>query len=236
MHSINIPLEILARATLAHGGRRHFLDGIDPKRTAHVIVDLQNGFMEAGAPVEVPVAREIVDNVNRISGAVRAAGGLNVYLRFTYDENEPNNWTAMYGGFNASDRRAMIKSAFTEGAHYFELWPTLDVKPSDLIVNKTRFSGLIPGTCALDSILKERKIETLIITGTLTNCCCESTARDAMQMNYNIIFVADGNAAITDAEHNATLSSMTALFADVMTANEVVDVVTRNAAAGRTAA
>ena len=64
----------------------------------------------------------------------------------------------------------------------------------------------------------------------MTNCCCESTARDAMQMNYNIIFVADGNAALTDAEHNATLSSMVAIFADVMSAEEVIGVVHKNQA------
>jgi ureidoacrylate peracid hydrolase len=236
MHSINIPPEILARAALAHGGRRHFLDSIDPKRTAHVIVDLQNGFMEPGAPVEVPIARKIVDNVNLISGAVRAAGGLNVFLRFTYDEDEPHDWRAMYQTFNTPARRERMKASFSVGAHYFELWPKLEVAASDLVINKTRFSGLIPGTCALDSILKQRQIETLIITGTLTNCCCESTARDAMQMNYNIIFVADGNAAITDAEHNATLSSMTALFADVMTTEEVMKVVLGKGISGHAAA
>ena len=57
---------------------------------------------------------------------------------------------------------------------------------------------------------------------TATNVCCESTARDAMQMNYRVIFIADGNAALTDEEHNATLNNMVTLFADVMTIKEVV--------------
>jgi ureidoacrylate peracid hydrolase len=52
--------------------------------------------------------------------------------------------------------------------------------------------------------------------------CCESTARDAMQMNYKVIFVADGNATNTDAEHNATLSNMVRLFADVMMTEELL--------------
>ena len=75
--------------------------------------------------------------------------------------------------------------------------------------------------------LQERGIDTLIITGTLTNCCCESTARDAMQMNYKIIFVADANAALTDAAHNATLDNMLMLFADVMTTEEVLTAVAK---------
>ena len=58
-----------------------FPGDLDLSRTAHLIVDLQNGFMEPGAPVEVPAAREIVGRVNRISRAMRAHGGLNVFLR-----------------------------------------------------------------------------------------------------------------------------------------------------------
>jgi hypothetical protein len=53
------------------------------RRTTHIIVDLQNGFMAAGAPVKVPVAREIVPNVNQISAAVRVQGGVNIFLRMT---------------------------------------------------------------------------------------------------------------------------------------------------------
>jgi ureidoacrylate peracid hydrolase len=60
--------------------------------------------------------------------------------------------------------------------------------------------------------------------------CCESTARDAMQMNYKVIFLADGNAAFTDAEHNATLNNMAGLFADVMTTEEVVAALDKAAA------
>jgi ureidoacrylate peracid hydrolase len=92
----------------------------------------------------------------------------------------------------------------------------------DLVVDKTRFGAFVPGASRLHEVLQERGIDTLIITGTLTNCCCESTARDAMQMNYKIIFVADANAALTDTAHNATLENMLMLFADVMTTEEVL--------------
>jgi ureidoacrylate peracid hydrolase len=59
--------------------------------------------------------------------------------------------------------------------------------------------------------------DTLIITGTATTVCCESTAPDAMQMNYKSSSWADGNAALIDAEHKVTLNNMATLFADVMT-------------------
>jgi nicotinamidase-related amidase len=81
----------------------------------------------------------------------------------------------------------------------------------------------MPGSSDLDDILQMCGIDTLIITGTATNVCCESTARDAMQMNYKVIFVADGNATNTDAEHNATLNNMVRLFANVMTTGSSSD-------------
>src|ERR1051326_9348965 len=83
MHRIDIPQNIRDRALRARG-REYSIEAIDPARTAHLVVDLQNGFMAEGAPLEVPVARAIVPNVNRIGAALRAAGGLNVFLRYTH--------------------------------------------------------------------------------------------------------------------------------------------------------
>ena len=71
-------------------------------------------------------------------------------------------------------------------------------------------------------LLRERDIDTVIITGTLTNCCCESTARDAHQLGFRVIFVEDANAALSDDDHNATLNSLAPLFADVVKSEEVL--------------
>jgi ureidoacrylate peracid hydrolase len=224
VHKIEIPAEILARSKRARG-RDHILEKINPAHSAHVIVDLQNGFMANGALVEVPVAREMIPNVNRISAAIRSAGGLNVFLRYTYDEAEQQPWVSWYQTYMAPEISAAFRVAFSRGAEPWQLWPLLEVEDGDLIIEKTRFSAFIPGTCRLDEVLRARGIETIIITGTVTNVCCESTARDAMQRNYNVVFVADGTAALTEAEHNATLSNMTMLFADVMTTVEVVTLI-----------
>ncbi len=222
MHRIALDSELLQRLQAERGGRLHIFDDIDPVRTAHLVIDLQNGFMEPGAPVEVPIAREIVPTVNAISAAIRAAGASNIFVRFTTPEEALESWSSFYSRFPPATRLAH-QTAFAPGAHYWQLWPELDVHKDELKVDKGRFAAFIPGTCNLHQLLQDRGIDTLIITGTLTNCCCESTARDAMQFNYRVIFVSDGNAALSDAEHNATLNNMCALFADVMTAAEVID-------------
>jgi ureidoacrylate peracid hydrolase len=222
MHNIDIPAAQLARVA-DFRDQRHMFARLDPSRTAHIVVDLQNGFMEPGAPVEVPVAREIVPNVNAISAALRAAGGTIVYLQFKTDAGALASWTSFYEHmFNRGGRESMI-SAFGPDCHHFALWPELDVEGRDWVIDKTRYSAFVPGCCDLHERLQAAGIDTLIITGTLTNCCCESTARDAMQRDYRVIFVSDGNAALNDAEHNATLGNMVALFADVMTAGQVIE-------------
>jgi ureidoacrylate peracid hydrolase len=222
MHKIMLDPDLVKRLTQQRGGKRHLIDRLDPARTAHLVIDMQNGFVEAGAPVEVPIAREIVPNLNRVSQAMRAAGGANYFVQFTTPVGDLSSWSSFYSRFS-KEVAVAHQAAFTPGAHHWQLWPALDVDGSvDETIEKRRFGAFIPGTCDLDAMLRARGIDTLIITGTLTNCCCESTARDAMQLNYRVIFASDANAALTDAEHNATLNNMMFLFADVMSTDEIV--------------
>jgi ureidoacrylate peracid hydrolase len=213
---------ILDRLAARRGGQRNAFATIDPAKTAHVVIDMQNGFMERGAPVEVPAARGIVDNINRISAAVRESGGLNVFVHFTTPEGEAPAWPVLMErlGKTAGETH---RDAFTRGAHHWQLWPTLEVEDGDVEIEKVRFSAFTPGASGLDALLRERGIDTVIVTGTLTNCCCESTARDAMQLNYRVLIAADANAALSDEEHAATLHIMAMIFADLYSADELVE-------------
>jgi len=229
MHKIELN-EATRQRTIAWAGREHMFEDINPKTTAHIIVDLQNGFMAPGALVEIPEAREVVPNVNRISAALRAAGGLNVFIRYMIDPATLTSWSCFFEKFQTPERRKAMNETFSKGAEGFALWPGLEIKDGDLTVDKTRFGAFVPGSSDLHEILQARGIDTLIITGTATNVCCESTARDAMQMNYQVIFVADGCATNNDTEHNAALNAMMALFCDVMTTDKVIDTIRHSAA------
>jgi ureidoacrylate peracid hydrolase len=231
MHKVSIPDDIVARGRRQRGGREHIFERLDMSKVAHVIVDLQVGFVAEGAPVEVPVCREILGSVNAISRATRAAGGLNVFLRYTYDGKEKLPWNVWFDNYMSPSQFDVMKNAFSRGAPYWQLTPELEVRDGDLLIDKTRFSALIPGTCDMDERLKARGVDTLIITGTLTNCCCESTARDALQMGYNVIFVSDANATLSDEEHNGTLMSMYAIFADVLTTDQTISLIANSAPA-----
>ena len=225
MHKIEISEAALARGRNNRDGRDSSFTMPDMSKVAHIIVDLQNGFMAEGSVSEVPVAREIVGNVNAISKAVRAAGGLNVFLRYTYDKDEKRPWNSWYKSMLGRPFAEGLMESFTPGHPDHEIWPGIDVAEGEPVLNKTRFSGFIAGTCDLDAVLQEHGIETVIITGTVTNCCSEATARDAHQLGYNVIFVADGNAAMNDDEHNGTLDSLYVAYNDVLMTEQILELI-----------
>jgi ureidoacrylate peracid hydrolase len=113
-------------------------------------------------------------------------------------------------------------AALSPGNIGYELYAGLDMKPGDMVIEKNRFSAFIQGASNLHAEMEQRGIDTLLVTGTATNICCESTARDAHMLNYKVIMLSDGNATRTDAEQNATLSNLVGMFADVMSTDEVV--------------
>ncbi len=202
------------------GQVRNIWDTLDPAKTAHLVVDMQNGFVAEGAPVEVPMARDVVGQINRLSHVVREAGGKNIFLRFTTpDPDGPAAWPVfaerMLDGIGAH------REAFTPGADYWQMWPEIEIGDADLLVDKHRFSGFTPGTSTLHDELRQHGIENLIISGTLTNCCCESTARDAMQLNYRVIMAVDACAALSEEAQAGTLDSMALIFADLRTVDEI---------------
>jgi ureidoacrylate peracid hydrolase len=224
MHDPIIHPEVVARATERRGDISVF-KSLDSRRTAHIVVDLQNGFMAPGQVAEIGTAREIVPNVNRISAALRAAGGTVVYIQNTFDDVAVATWSTYFEHFCTPARRQRMIETFSPGAFGHALYSDLEVLPQDLKVQKRRFGAFAPGSSNLHAILEDRGIDTLIITGTATQVCCESTARDAMMLNYKVFFIADGNATFNDDEHNSTLSAMAHTFCDVRSTQAMVELI-----------
>jgi nicotinamidase-related amidase len=105
------------------------------------------------------------------------------------------------------------------------LWHEFEVHPHDLLVEKTAASAFFPGRCPLPGLLQSRDINTVLITGTVTNVCCESSARDASTLGLRVIMVADANAARRDQDHNATLHTIYRTFGDVRSTVDVIDMI-----------
>jgi nicotinamidase-related amidase len=97
-----------------------------------------------------------------------------------------------------------------------ELWPDLEVTDGDLVVSKTRFSAFVAGSSSLEAMLRERGIEAVLVAGTITNTCCDATARGAMFLDFRTTMITDANATITDPEHNAALLMFYLSFGDIV--------------------
>ena len=196
-------------------------DTIDAGRTALVVVDMQNHFVAPGFPAEVPLSREIVPNINRLARAMRAAGGTVVWIQTTA-AGGVEQWSNYHRYMLSPERRQKRLASLDEAAEGFELYPALDVLPDDLRVKKIKYSAFIAGSSDIDAQLKSRGIDSVLITGTATNVCCESSARDAMMLDYRVTMLSDANATWTDEEHAATLNSFLLFFGDVMTTDEAI--------------
>jgi len=221
LNGATIPDHVVQRVVARRGSEHCFAD-LDPARTALVVVDLQRGFMdETVGHAVVPSARDIVPAVNRLAAAVRQTGGGVFWIKNTHDAACLTEWSVAQD-MATPEMRAKRAAAMSEGTPGHELWPTLDVQPEDEIVLKYRFSAFLPGASDLPDRLRARGFDTVLITGTVTNVCCESSARDAMMTNFRVIMLSDGNAANTQAEHDASLTAFFNIFGDVMDTDMVV--------------
>ena len=222
MHPFQLPADVVARVT-ARRGRPFAFPTLDVKRTALVVIDMQNAFLAPGAAGEVPLAREIVPNINRIAAVLRRAGGTVAWVQVGITPGLPGGgWPVLYGEIFNPALADKYLAGLTPGSEGYALWPELETRQGDLIVHKTRFSAFLHGTCDLPEQLEKRGIDTVIITGTLTNVCCESSARDAMMRGFRVIMVSDANATRTDAEHMASLVAIHQVFGDVRHTEDLV--------------
>lgn len=215
MDGVTMPGWAIARA-LGRRGTAHPFAAIDPARTALVVIDMQVGYLhERGGYMACAAAREVVPQVNALAAGLRAAGGMVAWVQNTHDESCLRTWTVQQS-MNSPESNAARNAAMTEGSEGHALWPELEVRPADTTVLKRRYSAFIPGTCDLEAILRARGIDTILMTGTLTNVCCESSARDAMMLDFRVIMVSDACATTSREEHDASLAAFYATFGDVM--------------------
>lgn len=221
MHKLNIDPWFLNKAKQSREGRLNAHETLEAEKTALVVVDMQNYFVAEGMPSYVPEARTIVPNINRLARAMRTKGGLVVWIQTEARNADPQDWANRKESVSTAGwakRQALLARA----GGGFPLYPTCEVLPGDKTAIKYRYSAFIPHPSELDKLLRAQGIDTLLITGTTTSTCCESTARDAANWDYRTIMVSDGTADHTDALHNHTLGKFILTFGDVQATDEVL--------------
>ena len=172
-----------------------------PGKAALLVIDMQLYFK--------PVAQPVVDNVISLIECFRKNDGRILFTR--HGHRDPKKDGGML--------RRWWGDLILYGSAEWELIDGLPLQDLDTIIDKNRYSAFL-GT-ELDNCLQNTGIEDLIITGVLTNCCCETTARDAFMRDYRVFFVADATAAPTEELHLASLKNLAYGFAYIVTTRDL---------------
>ena len=201
------------------------VDVIDPKKTALIVVDMQNDFVAPGAALETPAARAVVPKLTAVLRICRDSGIKVIYTAHVHRRDGSD-----MGLFDDMHPPIANRAALVDGTPGVEIYAELAPAPGEHIIKKHRYSGFF-GT-DLDIILREWGADTVIISGTTTENCCHATARDAMFRNYRVVFLSDATATYdypdcgfgpmpNEQVHRATLVILAASTAHVMTVEEM---------------
>jgi ureidoacrylate peracid hydrolase len=220
MHPVKIRKEIADRV-LQRRGRYHLFDRLDPTRTALLVIDMQNAFCAPGGPAEVPASRGIVAPLNTLTGELRDLGVPVIWILHSNNRiGGKSDWEIFFNTFVADEVKE--KTLNSLAAERQTVWSALETAPSDVTILKNRYSAFIPGSSNIERVLRGMGVDTVLIAGTKTNVCCESSARDAMMLDFKVVLVEDCCAALSDDEHRAALENVIQQFGDVLTAEEVL--------------
>jgi ureidoacrylate peracid hydrolase len=190
--------------------------------TALLVIDMQNGFCSDEGSVNrvgLPAARlrTVVDPCVRLVQAARSAGVAVIYTRFVYRPDFAD------GGVMVKELIPALQTenSLADGSWDAEIVDELQPLKEDFVINKNRPSGFY--ATGMEPVLKGLGVENLVVCGVTTNCCVETTVRDASQRDYHTFVVADAVAEFDDERHRVALQSMAMLFADVVEVSDVLE-------------
>lgn len=191
---------------------------VDPRRTAVVVVDMQNDFVKPEGKLHVPAAQQAIDPIKRLLEKARAAGALVIYTQDLHGEDDPEY--RIWGEH--------VKAG-TWGAEIVE---ELAPQPGDEIVPKPRYDAFYASRME-DMLRTHPQIDTLIITGTVTNICVLHTAGSAALRWYKVIVPKDAVAALNEFDQEAALHQIDFLYKGTITTVDAITFVSEKEAVGK---
>ena len=200
--------------------------------TALLVIDMQHGFLDPGASLEVPKGREIIPNISSLIEACRHAGARVVFTEFVYSPLIPCLRGDPFGpehlptksqqatGFGRPSSNCLIGADPGQGPESAATVGELAPLDGELVIQAHTYDKFY-GT-SLDLALRSWHIDRLIVTGVTTDVCVNSTILSAANRNYRVIAVPDGMATIHDHIHQACLDIWQNKFARLATTTDVV--------------
>ncbi len=156
---------------------------------ALLIIDMLKDFVDEGGRLVVPEAQKLIDPINKVIEDFRRNDEPVIYVCDSHDEDD-------------REFKAWAKHAVT-GSVGADVTDGLDKRDIDTVVKKKRYSAFY--NTGLDAVLKEKKIDALVLTGVLTDICVLHTAVDAAMRNYNVTVLKDCTASVSKDRHEWAL-------------------------------
>lgn len=183
---------------------------LEKKSAALLVIDMQKFFLVEKAPGFTEGGVAILSNVERLIAAFRKARRPVIFTTHVHKDEK------MDGGILAWWWKGMCM----EGTPEAEIHPRLAPRPTEKVVKKNRYSAFY--NTDLETVLRCLGVRDLVITGVMTNCCCETTARDAYMRDLRVFFLADATGSCQEDLHLATLKTLAYGFAYVTTTQEIL--------------
>jgi nicotinamidase-related amidase len=183
---------------------------LNTARSALIVTDMQTFFLDPASPTFTCGGLAILPGIRRLIDAYRAQ---NLPVIFTRHVHHPDHLDSGIMGW-------WWEGMCIEGSPESEVHPDIAPLPKEKQILKHRYSAFY--NTDLETILRVQKVEDLVITGVMTNMCCESTARDAYFRDYRVFFLADGTGSISEEMHVASLLSLAFGFAHVTTVDQIL--------------
>jgi ureidoacrylate peracid hydrolase len=181
------------------------------ERSALLVVDMQNFFLRPSSPAFLCAGLAILPNVKRLIAVARSAG---VPVIYTAHVHHPGKIDAGILGWWWSEM-------CIEGTEESRIHPEIEPQHGEKIVYKHRYSAFY--NTDLETVLRCMKVQDLVVSGVMTNICCESTAREAYFRDYRTFFLADGTATSAEEMHLASLLNLAYGFSYVTTVDEIIE-------------
>ena len=182
--------------------------------SALLIVDMQNDFVGLKAPLWCPEARRQIPKIRRL---IRVCRNIGVPVIFTLNNHADDGSNVFFGLWPILRNSQILR----KGSRGSEIVHELRPLPGERIIDSKHSYDAFAGT-DLDLILRDLRRSTVIIAGTNTNFCSESTARSAFSLHYNVVFGSDVNSTFDALGQLATLRIIRAAFGRVMICDDII--------------
>jgi len=208
-----IPQAIIQKV-LARRGRLHAFPSINVSKTALVVIDL-----DMGTGRDKPTMQDVADNVTLLADAIRQKGGIVAWVT-TPIQRATDNFRAVFGDAATDNYERMGR----DGGEATKLWPELRPHAQDIRTIKQGHSAFFPGKSPLPELLQQRGIASVIIVGAVTNVCCEASARDAAELQYQVTMISDAVIGQSPELDQATFTTFFRCYGDVRSTSDMLSI------------